>query len=103
MIAPACYLVDGPLMSAAARRDAVKARMIEALLAAGITTREPARRLLYAQDFPAFDIELLLDEAVAAAVTGQRASAADVERLRLSDLDNQLAAIAQALREPDHA
>jgi hypothetical protein len=65
-LAPRTYLVDGPLMSAADRRAAIKNRMVLELMAANtFASRESARRTLYAQDFFAIDIELLVDEAMA--------------------------------------
>jgi hypothetical protein len=65
---PRTYLVDGPLMSAADRRAAIKARMVLELMAAdAFGNRDGARRALYAQDFFALDIELLVDEAMAEA------------------------------------
>jgi len=67
MIAPACYLLDGPQLAAADRRDAIKARMVNDLIDASVTDRSRARRLLYARDFLQFDIELLVDEALAEA------------------------------------
>jgi hypothetical protein len=75
-LAPCTYLVDGPVMGAAARRAAVKNRMVVELMAAdAFATLESARRALYAQDFFAIDIELLAGEAMAeaaefAALTG---------------------------------
>jgi hypothetical protein len=73
-LAPCTYLVDGPLMSAAGRRAAIKNRMVLALMAANtFAARDGARRTLYAQDFFALDIELLVDEA--------RAEAADFAAL----------------------
>ncbi|WP_316172455.1 hypothetical protein [Bradyrhizobium sp. SZCCHNRI2049] len=62
MIAPPCYIIDGPLMSSAARRDAVKARMVNDLVDSGTTDRDRARRLLYARSFLRFDIELMINE-----------------------------------------
>ena len=62
---PRSYLVDGPLMGAADRRAAVKSRMVLALMAANaFDSRDSARRALYAQDFFALDIELLVNEAI---------------------------------------
>lgn len=73
-LAPRTYLVDGPLMASADRRAAIKNRMVLALMAADtFASRESARRTLYAQDFFALDIELLVDEA--------RAEAADFAAL----------------------
>jgi hypothetical protein len=73
-LAPGTYLVDGPLMASADRRAAVKSRMVLALMAANtFAGRDSARRTLYAQDFFALDIELLVDEA--------RAEAADFAAL----------------------
>ena len=65
-LAPHTYLVDGPLMASADRRAAIKSRMVLALMAADtFASRDNARHVLYAQDFFALDIELLVDEAIA--------------------------------------
>jgi len=67
-LSPPTYLVDGPLMGAADRRAAVKNRMVLELIAANaFDSRDNARRALYAQDFFALDIELLVNEAMAEA------------------------------------
>jgi hypothetical protein len=67
-LAPYTYLVDGPLMSAARRRSDVKSRMVLDLIAAKtFAGRDGARRTLYAREFFAIDIELLVDEAMAEA------------------------------------
>jgi hypothetical protein len=84
MIAPACYLLDGPLLSAADRRDVVKARMVRDLVDAGSADLTSARRLLYARDFFALDIELLATEALYEARAFR----------------NQLAAVDGAMQEP---
>jgi hypothetical protein len=67
-LAPRTYLVDGPLVSAASRRAAIKNQMVLELMAAKtFASRDDARRTLYALAFFAIDIELLVDEAMAEA------------------------------------
>ncbi|MGJ4888903.1 hypothetical protein ACQR1Y_11955 [Bradyrhizobium sp. HKCCYLRH3099] len=78
MIAPRCYIVDGPPVSAGARRDAVKANMVRDLVAwaaglddhgepSALDHRDTVRRMLYARDYAGLDVELLADDAIAEA------------------------------------
>lgn len=92
MIAPPCYLLDGPLCTGPDRRDAIKARMVNDLVDGRAQSRDQARRLLYARDFLGFDIELLVDEALAEAWRITAAGGAD--------LDRTLTAIDAAMQEP---